>query len=109
MTIIQIDPLATTSLICTTATVQDYVEDMDPVVTTATGVATTIAASGLVGNKTPQHINLNVANHFVEALSDTQLAEMSRKLEQAEEKFVYQIEIGQKEGPKIYQKTPKNK
>lgn len=106
MTIIQIDPIGTTSLACTTSTVSDLVDDKDSLTATATGVATTIAATGGINTR---HIHITAAERYVESLSDSQLGEMIDQLDEFQKKYEVKFEIGepktqQAEQPKVYQK-----
>ena len=94
MTIIQIDPIGTTSLLCLTSTLDDTVQDKDARSTTITALTTTIASS----SSTPRHIQMNYASRYVESLSDEQLAEMEQRL-------AYKEEMMNVQAPKVLQKT----
>ena len=88
MTVIQIDPLGTTTLACTSSTVTDLVDDKDSVAATATGVATTIAATGGVNTR---HIHMTMAEQYVESLSDEQLAEMTQKVDNFMDQYTFNL------------------
>ena len=92
MTILHIDPLGTTSLACTTTTAIDYVDDAKALGTTAAGVATTIALNGGVHTK---HVDLTIAEKYVESLQDSELAAMVERLEQEQEKFAFDLTLGE--------------
>jgi len=106
MTIIQIDPIGTTSLACTTSTISDLVDDSDALSTTATGVATSITAAGGINTS---HVHITAAERYVGSLSDSQLCEMIDQLNEFQKKYEANITIGkpktqQLEPPKVYQK-----
>lgn len=88
MTIIQIDPLGTTTLLCVSSTIDDTVGDEDLRSTTYTGLTTTITSSG----PSPRHVDVHMANRYVDSLSDTQLVQMVEMLDQKEEDMLMTLE-----------------
>ena len=104
MTIIQIDPIGTTSLLCLTSTLDDTVHDQDARSTTLTGLSTTLASSSV----TQGQVQMNYASRYIESLSDEQLAEMEQRLVYKEEimNITEQKEV-ENQQLKVLQKTRK--
>lgn len=97
MTIIVNDPLEATSMLCTTSTIYDTVEDQDSASTTITSLASTISSQ----MSSPAVIHIDYTNRYLDSLSTEQLCEMERLLDQKEEINLAQLE---QETPKTYQK-----
>ncbi|MBP5678656.1 MAG: hypothetical protein J6X28_02360 [Bacilli bacterium] len=89
MLMIHADPLGTTSLLCTTSTVDDTVRDEDARMTTITGLATSLTLSA---TRDPSR-TIYIANHYVDSLSDQELEQMSAQLEKKEEDWILQGKI----------------
>ena len=100
MTIIQIDPLGTTTLLSTTSTLDDTVQDSDARSTTIAGLTTTISTSAM----NPQYTQIYMANHYLDSLSDTEIMQMEEKLKQKEEDFMESYQQVE-ERPKVLEKT----
>lgn len=119
MTLIHIDLLDTTSLACTTSTIDDTVTDDDLKSTIYTSLTSTLTSSG------PRpYVDIHMTHRYLDSLSDTQLVQMEKLLEQKEkEMFTIPTQLGEQnstvqveqlgqqvaktaiEQPKVYQKT----
>ena len=118
MTVIKIDTLGTTTISSTTSTIENTVEDGDLKSTTYTGLTTSLTTAG----SSKPHVDIYMANSYLDSLSDTQIVQMEKMLEEKENLLLQvgdmQVEIptveqlqqpktqnlGQ-EKPKVYQKA----
>jgi len=102
MTVLYVDPIGTTSLLSTTSTLEDTVEDSDARSTTISGLASSLTSSMSEGTR----MNVYMANQYVDSLSDQQLVQMIDLLDAKEDSLLSQITY-QEEQPKVFQKTNK--
>ena len=110
MTVIHIDPLGTTTLSCTTSTVDETIDDGDLRSTTYSGLSTTLLSSGM----NHQHVDIHMMNRYIDSLSEEQIVEMAQLLDEKEKDFIIPIETKEVqvdktlEAPKVYQKTKRS-
>lgn len=100
MTFIQIDPLGTTTLMSTTSTLDDTVQDSDAKTTTIAGLATSLTTS----MARPESTYIYMSNHYIDSLTDEEIIQMEERLADKEQDFLIQLET-QQEKPKVLIKT----
>ncbi len=98
MTIIVNDPLEATSMLCTTSSIYDTVDDPDLASTTVSSLASTISSQ----MSSPVAIRLDYTNRYLDSLSTEQLCQMEQLLEQKEDEII--VNTLQQEKPKVYEK-----
>jgi len=100
MTFIQIDPLGTTTLMSTTSTLDDTVQDSDAKSTTIAGLATSLTTS----MSRPESTYIYMSNHYIDSLTDEEIIQMEERLADKEHDFLISLET-QQEKPKVLIKT----
>ena len=98
MTVVYIDPLGTTTLLSTTTSLDDTVDDSDAKSTTMTGLTSSLTTA--LSNPNETHIYM--ANAYVDSLTDEQIVEMSNLLA---DKSIDLKAQDSNEKPKVYQKN----
>ena len=92
MMLVNIDASGTTTLLCTTSTIDDTVQDNDSKTTTYACLASTVTSSGGISS---QHIDVKMANNYIDSLSDTQIVQLEQMLAEKEDMFAT---LGQMQG-----------
>ena len=102
MTILHLDPLGTTTSLSLTSTVEDIVDTVDDQTTLVTAVGSTITS--VLSN--PRYSYCDMANRYVDSLTDQQLVEMDKLLQEKEDSFVFTLgdNVVEVEKPKVYKK-----
>ena len=100
MIVFRIDPLGTTSILGTSITVTNTVKNSD----TKSATISSLSALLVTSMARPETMYINLANRYVDSLTDTQLQEISNKLEQKEQLYNTNIHQLSEEKPKVYQK-----
>lgn len=98
MTIIVNDPIGATSLLCTTSSIYDSIDDPDLASTTISSLTSTISSQ----MSSPAVIHLDYTSRYLDSLSVEQLCEMEQLLDQKDNEM-RQISI-QQDKPKVYEK-----
>ena len=96
MTVFHADPLGTTTMVCTTLTLPETVDDKDARSSTVVALASSLTSS----MARPESTYIYLSNRYIDSLSDTELVEMEQKLEKKEAEMLISLEQ-----PKVYQKT----
>ena len=102
MTTIYIDPIGTTTSLSTAYTVGETVDSVDN-----DELTTTLACTTLTSALTPAYANCDMANKYIDSLTDEQLVAMEQRLEEQDDIY-YSIKVGDTQIgvdlPKVYVK-----
>ncbi len=101
MIMIKIDTIGTTSLLSATTTTGSSVDDINDASTTAVAVCSTLTTAMPSG-----YAHAETTQRYIDSLSDEQLVEMERLLEEKESSMgiTSNIEVKSPEKPKVYKK-----
>ena len=72
MTIIRIDPLGTTTMLTSTSTINETVDDEEAKSTLIAGLTTSLSTTS--ATQTRNYVQMDVANRYLDSLSDEELA-----------------------------------
>lgn len=79
MTLIEIDPVGTTTLLCATSTIEETVNDKDTASTTVLSLSTTLSSSSA---HTSSHMHVNMADKYLSSLSNEQIAQLCEMIDE---------------------------
>ena len=101
MIMIKIDTIGASSLLSATSTTGSTVDDPNEASTTAVAVCSTLTSSMPSG-----YAHAEASQRYIDSLSDEQLVEMERLLEEKESSMgiTPNIEVKSPEKPKVYKK-----
>ena len=86
MTIIRIDPLGTTTMLTSTSTINETVDDEEAKSTLIAGLTTSLSTTS--ATQTRNYVQMDVANRYLDSLSDEELEKLDNLLREREKQVV---------------------